>query len=323
VDERTQFEHLSVQGREPEAVKALARALRAGGSRAQRLELAAAFAHVAFLEPGRIAGVYDAASEGWFGVPVSGPPIKSFSGPGPVAPPPAIFWDAWWDLVDQQAMDAGEVTSRTAALGGHLDSGFAERGASACLAFAGVKEAAQAGMPGRFDLSTLAACPRGSVGDVFHRLIVENGFDLEVLDRDALGLSRLIQPLGYLNARMLQTHDLWHILAGYRTTGLHEIGISGFQMAQFGHGYSAMFLALVATKIARAPTAAADMITEVILSGWAHGRRTPPMLLIPWEEAFDQTPEALRRRYGVRPYETPYPADIFEQFRLAEAPVAG
>ena len=320
MDVRAEFERRAVEGLSPEAIRAVAQAARAGAE-GHRLALASAFAHAAFLAPGRIAEVYDAAAEGWFGAPVSGPPIDTTSPAS--TPPPLEFWAAYWDLVDAQGLDAGTVTSRTAALGGHLGAGFGQASARACLAYPGVGEAAGAGAPDRFQLADLAACPRGSLGEAFYRLIVDNQFDLEVLDRDALGLSGLIPPLDYLNARMLQTHDLWHIVAGYRTTGLHEIGISGFQMAQFGHGYSAMFLAMVATKIARAPVEAHAMITDVILSGWVHGRRTPPMLAIPWEQVWSSTTDEIRLRYGVRPYESPYPADVFEQFRPAQTPVAG
>jgi ubiquinone biosynthesis protein Coq4 len=182
-----------------------------------------------------------------------------------------------------------------------------------------VTEAAKAGFPARTRLADLAACPAGSLGEEFHRLIVDNNFDLEVLDRDALGLTDLTPPLDYLNGRMLQAHDLWHIVAGYRTTALHEVAISGFQMAQFGHNYSAMFLAVAATAAAVRDTAFFAMLMDTILTAWAHGRQTPPMLLIPWERVWDQPTEAIRSRFGVTPYATPYPADIFEQLAASAA----
>jgi ubiquinone biosynthesis protein Coq4 len=117
---------------------------------------------------------------------------------------------------------------------------------------------------------------------------------------------------------MLQTHDLWHILAGYQTTKLHEVAISAFQMAQFGHAYSAMFLAVVATTAAHAPTEVFALLLDTILTAWAHGRATPPMLLIPWEQVWQDSTSAIRSRYGVEPYSAPYPPDVFEQFEAAE-----
>lgn len=116
---------------------------------------------------------------------------------------------------------------------------------------------------------------------------------------------------------MSQTHDLWHIIAGYRTTKLHEVAISGFQMAQFGHGYSALFLALVITISALSETPPFAMMMDTILGAWVHGRRTPPMLLIPWEQEWAGTIDEIRARYEVQPYASPYPADLFQQFEAA------
>ena len=65
------------------------------------------------------------------------------------------------------------------------------------------------------------------------------------VSREALSLASLPPALRYLNTRILQMHDIWHLAGGFKTTALHEIAISAFQQAQFGHGYSAMFLAVV------------------------------------------------------------------------------
>ena len=104
------------------------------------------------------------------------------------------------------------------------------------LRYPGVAEAAAGGIPPRFTLEELAACPRDSLGGSMHAFVVDNGFDLEVLDRDSLGLQELPPPLDYLNVRILQCHDIWHLVAGHATSGLHEVSVSGFQMAQFGVG---------------------------------------------------------------------------------------
>ncbi len=299
-----------------EDLRALAARLRRGDrSVGDELDLAAAFADAAFATPWRIAEVYDAAAQGWLGEAVGGPAI-SFKARAPL-PPVEAFWPAFWDLVGATGLSAGETTMRTAALAIGLHPDFQVATAEVCAAYPCVMEAARAGFPARTQLADIAACPAGSLGEEFHRLIVDNGFDLEVLDRDALGLASLMPPLDYLNARMLQAHDLWHIVAGYRTTALHEVAISAFQAAQFGHTYSAMFLAMVAASGAVRDPAFFAMLMETILSAWTHGRRTPPMLLIPWEQVWGRPTEAIRAEFGVTPYASPYPADVFEQLAAA------
>jgi ubiquinone biosynthesis protein Coq4 len=316
-DLRLKFQSLAQAGVSAGRVDALARRCQSpAATRMVRMELAAALAHVAFAAPERTVEIYDAAASGWRDAPVEGPIVTT-----PRHEPAAIsaeFWSALWAQLDpdQPLPTPGEVTLNTAGLGANLDDSLKARSAAAALAYPDVREAAAHGEPPRFRLENLARCPEGSLGATFHALIVDNGFDLEVLDRDALGLDTLPAPLGYLNARILQCHDLWHIVAGYDTTALHEVGISAFQLAQFGHGYSAMFLATVAARSAE-DGPRFTVLMDVVFDAWRHGRQTPPLIAIPWPEVWSETIEAVRARFGIEPFVSPYPADLFEQLRAA------
>ncbi len=310
---RARFEDHAVHGGDGAEAQRLATALRAGEATAA-LSLAALFVHVAAVAPERLAAVYDGAAEGWLGWSPRGMIVEA---PAGTEPPPPRFWDGFWALALEPGRDALEVTARTADLAGQLAPGFKFRVAAMAAAYPGVAEAAAGAYPSKFSLEHLALCPQGSLGGTFHSLIVDNGFDLEVLDREALGLADLPPPLDYLNARILQCHDLWHLLAGYRTTALHEVAISAFQMAQFGHHYSSMFLGMVLTKIAVTQGEALPLFLDTVLTAWTHGRETPPLIGLDWEAIWDRPLEDLRTDLGVTAYSSPYPADLFEQLRAA------
>ena len=312
--EQQAFEATARHGAPAARAMELCQTLAAGGQGAP--ELAALWLHVAAAHPDQLPQIYDASAEGWFGARPKAQAIDARSAPLPI---PADFWPQFWALASdpRTGQDAGEVTVRTAALAGSLGPAYRQRAAQMSLNYPGVKAAAAAGYPAKFTLEALARNPRGSLGAQFHDLIVDNGFDLEVLDRDALGLQDLPPPLDYLNVRILQCHDLWHILAGYETTVLHEVAISGFQMGQFGHPYSAMFLAVVLTKIAFEQPAGVKLMLDTILSAWTHGRESPPLLGLDWPSLWHLTTDDLRARIGLSAYLSPYPADLFEQLRAA------
>jgi len=311
------FRDLAAEAQPAAAVRTLAVGCANGtGSPDDKLALAAALAHAAFAAPERLVETYDAAASGWRGGDVQGPVITfAHMAPAPIS-------DALWAEVaaifdaSTAPISPGDVTTRTAALGAFLDDSLKPRCAAAAAAYPGVAEAVAGGPPPRFTLAALAACPKGSLGRTFHGLIVDNGFDLEVLDRDALGLAGLPAPLDYLNARILQCHDLWHIVAGYRTTALHEVAISAFQAAQFGHGYSAIFLAVTAAR-ATAEPGFFNLIMDVTLDAWRHGRETPPLIVVDWEAVWSGTVEDVRARLGVKPFASPHAADLFEQLKAA------
>ena len=288
----------------------------AGGKASDRARIAVAaqLAHAAFLAPDQVGQVYDAVSEGWRGSPVKAAAIDTLARAPEPSPPD--LWDNFWSVVEDAAdgkLDALAITERTAALGGEMPDSFVARVAAMSHAYPGVTEAAASTLPAQIDLETLAAQPAGSIGAEFHQLIVENKFDLEVLDRNAIGLSALPTPLDYLNTRILQAHDLWHITAGYETTSLHEIALSAFQMAQFGHNYSAQFLAIVAAVAALSPPAGYKILMDTVNSAWAHGRETSPMMLIPWETEWHKSAAEIRAQYAIREYDRPYRADLIER----------
>jgi ubiquinone biosynthesis protein Coq4 len=333
--DRATFEGLAAKGLAAAEITELARHLKqASGGLLEdgqgiqeaphpQLKLAASFVHVAFAAPDRIAEVYDAAAAGWLGEPVLGPPISTFHEP-PVDIAESLWTEYWSVIEDFVAGTLGtQITPRTAALNGYAVPDFVPRAARAALTYPGVREAAATGYPDKFTLDALALCPQGSLGNSFYHWIVDNGFDLEVLDRDELGLSEYEPPLDYLNARILQCHDLWHIVGGYHTTILHELAISGFQMAQFGHNYSATFMAVVTVGTSLREPAGFGLVMDMIATSWKHGRETPSMIGVRWDSVWDEPTQAVRDKLGVSPYESPYPPDLVEQLQVAAAAAEG
>ncbi|MEL6413851.1 MAG: Coq4 family protein [Pseudomonadota bacterium] len=300
----------------------LVRKLKTSGRKASasdRIELAAQLAHAAFLTPDHVGEIYDVVTQSWIDRELDAERIATLSAKSEAAP--EGLWANFWSVVEDAAdgkLDALAITERTAALGGEMPEAFVHRVAEMSHTYPGVSDAACGNLPAKINLETLAQQPAGSIGAEFHHLIVSNAFDLEVLDRSEIGLAALPTPLDYLNTRILQAHDLWHITAGYETTALHEIALSAFQMAQFGHNYSAQFLAIVFAVGAISPASGYKVLMDTVTTSWAHGRETYPMMLIPWEEVWHKSAEDIRAQYSIHPYDRPYRADLIER----TAPIA-
>ena len=145
----------------------------------------------------------------------------------------------------------------------------------AALAHSGTGKAEAKSLPPMISLTELNDYPDGSLARNLLSMWVDNGFDPEVLDRDAIGLSDLSPALGYLNTRILQMHDTWHLVAGYETTSLHEMAISAFQLAQFGHNYSAMFLSTVCTMSYLRQPQGFVLLLQNLSEAWVRAVRHP------------------------------------------------
>lgn len=284
-------------------------AAKEGDADSQR-SIAGAMVWAAFCCPDAIVPTYDVIAAAWLG---SGefPDIPAGL---PEAPLEASFWDAFFSAVDdaEKGYDAASITARVAALGGSVHPSFREISEDCARRHPGAGAALTNPVPGRTDLDALGACGDPSLGQTLYRMIVDQGYDLEVLDREAIALSTLPRSLRYLNTRILQMHDVWHLVAGYETTASHEIAISAFQLAQFGHNYSAMFLATITTISCTLQRAGFGILMQLVAEGWRHGRETPAMMDIQWEAEWNRSIEEIRRAHGIPVYQSVLPANLFE-----------
>lgn len=286
--------------------------------------VAAAILHVACISPAASMAVMDSIVKGWFGAAATLPAtppnqMAALAHLGEAERPGAAFWDALWAFLDNQdgPTNGDEVTARVASLAANLPESFTGRSEAAAIAHPGAANAATRPLPPLLTLETLGSQPEGSLGYDYYRLIVDNDFNLEVLDREAIGLMEMPPAMRYLNIRILQMHDVWHLMGGYRTTVLQEVGISAFQLAQFGHNYSAMLIATAAAAGHFNSPEAFALVMQIIAEGWQHGRTTPSFMAIDWESEWHRPIAEIRAHYGIEAFASIYPADLVEQLRDA------
>ncbi len=280
------------------------------GDPAGRLQLTGVMAWVAYACPDATNAVYDNIASAWLG---SGPTPEIPVGLAE-APLEDSFWKAFWAVVEgpPEGYDALTITVAVASLAGALHPDFEQIAENHARNHPGAAVALTNPIPGHTDFDALSRCPENSLGLTLYKMIVDNGYDPEVLDRESIKLSAMPHSLHYLNARILQMHDVWHLVAGYTTNSSNEIAISAFQLAQFGHNYSAMFLAAgVAMSTTKEPRGF-TILMQIITEAWQHGRETPVMMNIEWESEWNNSLESIRSRYNIPTYRSVFPADLLE-----------
>lgn len=278
-----------------------------------RLDVCAAMLWSAFASPASTTAVFDGISHAWLKQPSS----DSTNWNSDECPLPQGFWQGFDAVLEgsDAGYDATSITTTVAALNAHVHEHFSELAEHAAANHAGSDHAATKRPPGLLSLAELAQQPDGSLARELHSMWVDNNFDPEVLDRDAIGLGQLPPALHYLNTRILQMHDVWHLVAGYQTTALHEIAISAFQLAQFGHNYSGQFLATVACISHRNAPDGFGLLMQTICEAWQHGRAVTPLMAVEWESCWHKDIASLRQELSIEPFEGSFPADLLEQLR--------
>ncbi|MFT4518364.1 MAG: ubiquinone biosynthesis protein Coq4 [Halioglobus sp.] len=285
------------------------------GNSEGKITLAGAMAWAAFSCPDACGAVCDNIASAWLGKgPTPEIPLDL-----PEAPLEDSFWEAFWKVVDghDEGYDAISITVAVASLGQALHEDFGDIADNHARNHWGAKNAVSNPIPDYTDMNALADCPKGSLGQSLHEMIVENGYDPEVLERDSIGLSQLPHSLHYLNARILQMHDVWHLVAGYKTTSSNEIAISSFQLAQFGHNYSSMFIAAVMAISTLKEPRGFMILMQLHAEAWQHGQNTPAMMDIEWEKEWNNSLEDIRVAHNIPTYESVFPVDMLETLESA------
>jgi ubiquinone biosynthesis protein Coq4 len=267
--------------------------------------------HAAVVAPERLTDIYDNAAAGWLGRPVFAP--RPWRQPARPIQLSASFWRAFWGLVEMPTEGRARLTytALTARLAGQLPAPIHQRVADAALEFRGVRDAAARGLPAKVRVEDLARCRSGSLGAAFHARVLRDPRELEMLNADELQLHTLPAPLPYLNARILQCHTLWRLVAGYGDDTMSDIALAAFQMGQFGHHYSSLLNGLVLATGAFHREPYFRYALDAVFTGWIHGRETPPLLGVDWPALWTEPVETVRARLGVSARESlfdPFPA---------------
>lgn len=241
----------------------------------------------------------------------------------PVPLSPGLADRLWAVVQDVEGMagDAYAITTNVAAFGEVYTEDFRQACERAIWQFDGFKQAFDNGLLPKIQIEDLAKYEEGTLGYEFYHLIVDNGFDVEVLDSSALDSEDVNIPpaIDFTSRRILQSHDIWHLVGGYNITPIHEVAISGFQLAQFGQNYSAAFLATTNFITLFNMPLGFPFLDQVTFEGWQHGRTTPPMLLIDWHKEWGKSIEQVRADHGIRAYESIIDDSLIPSQQPAEA----
>lgn len=299
---RSAFEKMAEVGRGDAG--ALALGLRRGVTSVGLRALAAKAVHVAAAAPDRMVDIYDNAAAGWLGGAVF-PPRPRTPDPLPIS---AAWWRTFWNIA---APPAGAGRQRYAQqmmeLAGQLDPRINARMAAAALEFPGVAEAAAGPIPEPYDVETLAEHSPASLGYALSQEILRPGSP----GSDPYWTSvvpyvrHMPSPLNHINVQVIQSMALWGLVAGYTLRPLDRVAMGGFLMGHVGHHYSALVSAVTLTSAASRRPDNLEIILDCLFKGWAHGRKTPPLLQVNWETLWPLRVDQVREALQITPFVSP------------------
>ncbi|MBH8551282.1 hypothetical protein I8751_02560 [Nostocaceae cyanobacterium CENA357] len=150
-------------------------------------------------------------------------------------------------------------------------------------------------LPAPFNLDDLAKLPEGTLGNVYANEMKARGFDPYFYKKVPV-----VDDISYLKMLWRSTHDIYHVVTGFDTDGIGEIGLQAFVLAQTPIPISVMLVSfgMVMTSLYQ-PAKFQNLMTE-IARGYRLGSQTPGKFIAQkWDQLWDVPVNEIRGHLGV------------------------
>lgn len=132
------------------------------------------------------------------------------------------------------------------------------------------------------DLNALLQYPPDSLGYVYANSLKQAGFQ-------AIEAKVAIESdTSYVENRWQQTHDIWHIITGFDTSEIGEIGLQAFYLAQFQLPLASLLIANALISATVFEPEILPPLLNAIAQGWEMGQTAQPLIAQRWEEAWEK-----------------------------------
>jgi ubiquinone biosynthesis protein COQ4 len=138
-------------------------------------------------------------------------------------------------------------------------------------------------IPPAYDIDRLLTYPEHSLGYIYAKAMKTSGLTPNL----HLGMTAASDAY-YVELRLSQTHDIWHVLTGFDTSRIGEIGLQAFHLPQLPYPLATMVIAnsLIASTLFD-PKELPSLLAA-IGQGWRMGETAQALFAQKWEEAWDK-----------------------------------
>jgi ubiquinone biosynthesis protein COQ4 len=161
------------------------------------------------------------------------------------------------------------------------------------------------------DRAALASMPAGSLGRAYLDFCVQEGIEADVFVQIGEAGSQSIEDaqVRYAAHRSRDSHDVWHVVCGFRSDMAGEAAILGFTFAQTRSPGLLLLLAGGFLHSLIVGRTAGKTMRRLAWFGWKSGKRARPLAAAPWEEWLARPLHEIRsdlRVFDVPVYEPAY-----------------
>lgn len=151
-------------------------------------------------------------------------------------------------------------------------------------------------IPSDYDLDNLLTYPKDSLGYAFAGAIKDAGFDPN-LHQDMTAET----DAKYVELRLSQTHDIWHVVTGFDTSVIGEIGLQAFHLPQFPYPLATMLIANTLMSFTLLTPEKLPPLINAIAQGLQMGKAAKSLFAQKWEEGWEKPLAQWRQELNISP----------------------
>ncbi len=151
-------------------------------------------------------------------------------------------------------------------------------------------------IPPAHDLDRLLTYPDNSLGYICAKAMKESGYDPNL----HAGMTAK-SDAHYVELRLSQTHDIWHILTGFNTSENGEIGLQAFHLPQFSYPLATMVIANSLIAATLFDSTQLPSLLAAIAQGWRMGETAQALFGQKWEEEWDKPLTQWQAELNIQP----------------------
>jgi ubiquinone biosynthesis protein Coq4 len=151
-------------------------------------------------------------------------------------------------------------------------------------------------IPPAHDLDKLLTYSPDSLGYIYAATMKQRGFDPNL----HVGMPTE-SDAQYVEFRLSQTHDIWHIITGFGASEVDEIGLQAFHLTQFPYPLGTMLVAnsLISSTLL-APEQLPDLL-DTIARGMQMGKTAQSLFAQKWEEGWEKPLTQWQAELNIQP----------------------
>lgn len=151
-------------------------------------------------------------------------------------------------------------------------------------------------IPPAHDLDQLLTLPQDSLGYIYAAKLKKTGFDPNL----HIGMTAE-SDAHYVEIRISQTHDIWHIVTGFGVSFIDEIGLQAFYLSQFAYPVGTMLVGNSLISLTLREPAQLPQLIEAITQGLQMGKTAQSLFAQKWEEGWEKPLKQWQAELNLQP----------------------